>query len=97
MDTEEAYQECERITWTQARNFAYGIRLLPPPKRRALAAVYAFAVLYLPYSLIGPFAGVFLDRWSRQQILVWSAPIRGALVVVTAGLMVADIRSVPPM
>jgi len=43
VDTEEAYQECERITWSQARNFAYGIRLLPPPKRRALAAVYAFA------------------------------------------------------
>ena len=43
MDTAEAYLECERITWSQARNFAYGIRLLPPPKRRALAAVYAFA------------------------------------------------------
>jgi squalene synthase HpnD len=39
----EAYAECERITWSQARNFAYGIRLLPPPKRRALAVVYAFA------------------------------------------------------
>ena len=43
MDADEAYAECERITWSQARNFAYGIRLLPPPKRRALAAVYAFA------------------------------------------------------
>jgi 15-cis-phytoene synthase len=43
VDAEEAYQECERITWSQARNFAYGIRLLPPPKRRALAAVYALA------------------------------------------------------
>jgi 15-cis-phytoene synthase len=43
MDAEEAYAECERITWEQARNFAYGIRLLPPPKRRALAAVYAYA------------------------------------------------------
>ena len=43
MDANEAYAECERITWTQARNFAYGIRLLQPPKRRALAAVYAFA------------------------------------------------------
>ena len=31
------------ITWTQARNFSYGIRLLPPVKRQALAAVYAFA------------------------------------------------------
>jgi 15-cis-phytoene synthase len=43
MDLEAAYQECERITWSQARNFAYGIRLLPQDKRRALAAVYAFA------------------------------------------------------
>jgi 15-cis-phytoene synthase len=39
----DAYAECERITWTQARNFAYGIRLLPPAKRRALAVIYAFA------------------------------------------------------
>jgi 15-cis-phytoene synthase len=43
MDTEEAYAQCEQITWAQARNFAYGIRLLPREKRRALAAVYAFA------------------------------------------------------
>ena len=43
MNTEEAYQQCEQITWEQARNFAYGIRLLPRDKRRALAAVYAFA------------------------------------------------------
>jgi 15-cis-phytoene synthase len=43
MEPEEAYAECERITWEQARNFAYGIRLLPPPKRHALAAVYAYA------------------------------------------------------
>ena len=39
----EAYRECEQITWAQARNFAYGIRLLPAAKRCALAAVYAFA------------------------------------------------------
>ncbi len=43
MNAEQAYAECEQITWSQARNFAYGIRLLQPPKRRALAAVYAFA------------------------------------------------------
>jgi phytoene synthase len=43
MNTDEAYQQCEQITYEQARNFAYGIRLLPPPKRRSLAAVYAFA------------------------------------------------------
>ncbi|MBK1782789.1 presqualene diphosphate synthase HpnD [Prauserella cavernicola] len=39
----EAYAECERITRRQARNFSYGIRLLPPPRRRGLSAVYAFA------------------------------------------------------
>jgi 15-cis-phytoene synthase len=39
----EAYRECERITWSQARNFAYGIRLLPPDKRQGLAVIYAFA------------------------------------------------------
>ena len=43
MELTEAYRECERITWTQARNFAYGIRLLPAGKRRGLAVIYAFA------------------------------------------------------
>jgi 15-cis-phytoene synthase len=38
-----AYTECERITREQARNFSWGIRLLPPPKRTALSAVYAMA------------------------------------------------------
>ena len=43
MDVAAAYRHCEEVTWSQARNFSYGIRLLPPDKRRALAAVYAFA------------------------------------------------------
>ncbi|MEU7912799.1 phytoene/squalene synthase family protein [Microbispora bryophytorum] len=38
-----AYRYCERVVRTRARNFAYGIRLLAPPKRRALSALYAFA------------------------------------------------------
>jgi len=48
------------------------------------AAAVAFAVLYLPYSLIGPFAGVFIDRWSRRQILVWSEFGRTGFVVLAA-------------
>lgn len=60
-----------------------------------LAGAAAFAVLYLPYSLVGPFAGVLIDRWSRRQILVWSAPARGVLVLVTAALMAASIRGFP--
>ncbi len=43
MDVAAAYWHCEEITRSQARNFSYGIRLLPPAKRRALSAVYAFA------------------------------------------------------
>ncbi len=43
LTAEAAYRRCEEITWAEARNFAYGIRLLPPPKRRAMAALYAMA------------------------------------------------------
>ena len=43
MDVTEAYRYCEQVTSTEARNFSYGIKLLPPAKRRALSAVYAFA------------------------------------------------------
>jgi phytoene synthase len=43
MDVAEAYRTCEQITRDEARNFFYGIRLLPPAKRRAMCAVYAFA------------------------------------------------------
>ena len=51
------------------------------------AGAAAFAVLYLPYSLIGPFAGVFIDRWARRQILVWSALLRSVFVALTAAFM----------
>jgi phytoene synthase len=40
---EDAYAVCATVTRTQARNFYYGIRLLPPPKRTALCALYALA------------------------------------------------------
>ncbi|MGA4876394.1 presqualene diphosphate synthase HpnD [Streptomyces lydicamycinicus] len=38
-----AYRYCEAITGQQARNFAYGIRLLPADKRQAMSALYAFS------------------------------------------------------
>jgi phytoene synthase len=43
VSVEAAYAEVERITRREARNFAYGIMVLPKPKRQAIAAVYAFA------------------------------------------------------
>jgi len=59
------------------------------------AGAAAFAVLYLPYSLIGPFAGVFIDRWSRRQILVYSAVVRSLFVVLTAALVAGGKLGVP--
>jgi MFS family permease len=59
------------------------------------AAAVAFAVLYLPYSLVGPFAGVFIDRWSRRQILVWSALARFAFVLVAAAFVATGTFGLP--
>ena len=41
-DVDLAYEHCRQITRTQARNFYYGFLTLPPAKRRAIYAVYAF-------------------------------------------------------
>jgi phytoene synthase len=38
-----AYATCEQITRAEARNFSYGIRLLPRTQRQAMSAVYATA------------------------------------------------------
>src|SRR5439155_1259183 len=43
MTAAQAYAEVERLTRRRARNFAYGIMVLPREKRRAIAAIYAFA------------------------------------------------------
>lgn len=43
MNLDTAYRRCEEITATEARNFSYGIKLLPGPKRRAMSALYALA------------------------------------------------------
>jgi phytoene synthase len=43
VNLDDAYRRCEQITAAEARNFSYGIRLLPPPKRRAMSALYAMA------------------------------------------------------
>jgi phytoene synthase len=40
---DQAYAEVERVTRARAKNFAYGIMVLPREKRRAIAAIYAFA------------------------------------------------------
>jgi 15-cis-phytoene synthase len=43
VNLDQAYARCEEITTAEARNFSYGIKLLPSPKRRAMSALYAMA------------------------------------------------------
>ncbi|XVQ10980.1 MFS transporter [Spirillospora sp. CA-255316] len=59
------------------------------PERQTSAgkAAAAFAVTLLPYSALGPFAGVLIDRWQRRQILVWTPVLRAVLVAVVAALV----------
>lgn len=47
----------------------------------------AFTILLLPYSLIGPFAGILLDRWRRRNVLVRANLLRALAVVVVAWLV----------
>jgi MFS family permease len=59
----------------------------PNDATSAAQAATAFAVLLLPFSIVGPVAGVFLDRWRRQRVLRNANALRGVLVGVTAGLL----------
>jgi MFS family permease len=54
----------------------------------------AFAMLLLPYSLVGPFAGVWLDRWSRRQVLLVANLVRAVLVAVLAALVLGGVTGV---
>ncbi len=59
-----------------------GAVLFNPDHETSAAQVAAgFAVILLPYSFIGPFAGVLIDRWSRQRVLAFANLLRGVGVV----------------
>jgi hypothetical protein len=64
------------------------------PQRAAdpVAVAAGFAVLLLPYSLVGPFAGVWLDRWSRRQVLLLANVVRAGLVAVVAALVLGGVQ-----
>ncbi|MGW7681315.1 MFS transporter [Kribbella sp. NPDC054772] len=67
------------------------------PERAPDAAAIAglFAVSLLPYSILGPFTGVLLDRWSRRQILFAANLTRAALVIGVGALVAVDNAGVP--
>jgi MFS family permease len=63
------------------------------PDAHAIAAL--FAVTLLPYSVLGPFTGVLLDRWSRRQILYAANLVRAALVLAVAVVVASGNVGVP--
>ncbi len=62
------------------------------PEKQSTALGFAIATLLvsLPFSAVGPFTGVFIDRWSRRKILVVAPWIRAAVV----GLALLNPRTV---
>lgn len=71
--------------------------LLFNPDRAAdpMAIARAFAVLFLPYSLLGPFAGALVDRWDRRLVLVGANIGRIALIAVVGTILAAGTGDLP--
>jgi hypothetical protein len=59
----------------------------PERAANAVAVAVGFAILLVPYSTLGPFVGVVLDRWSRRQVLFVANGIRAALVLPSTWLL----------
>ena len=84
MTSEEAYADVLRITHETARNFAWGIRVLPPPKRRAVAALYAFARVVDDLADREQPAREELERWA-DAVEALPAPADDRSIVVALG------------
>jgi hypothetical protein len=70
-----------------------GSVLFNPDRNAApMAIATGFAILLLPYSILGPFVGVFLDRWRRRQVIYRANLIRAVLVIPTALMIRSDIQ-----
>lgn len=61
------------------------------PERQpdAVKVAIAFAILLLPYSIVGPFAGVFLDRWRRRDVLVRANALKAVFTLPIIALVLA--------
>jgi len=68
--------------------------LLFNPERAAgpWAIAGAFAVLFLPYSLLGPFAGALLDRWDRRAVLIAANAARLVFILGVGALLAFGAR-----
>ena len=70
---------------------ALGGAVLFNPEREAdpLAVAAGLAVVLLPYSVLGPFAGALLDRWDRRRVLLVANLVRAVLTLVVALIVYA--------
>ena len=65
--------------------------LFSPERQTSASSVAAsFAILLLPYSFIGPFAGILLDRWRRRNVLVRANFLRAVSVAPLMWLVYGD-------
>jgi MFS family permease len=67
----------------------------PESASTATGVASAFAVLLLPFTIVGPWAGVLLDRWRRRQVLVFGNLLRVVITLVIALLLLT--RGVEPV
>lgn len=74
---------------------AGGILFNPNRQTDPVEVAAGFAVLLLPYSVLGPYVGVFLDRWRRRNVLVHANLVRGGLALAGAGLLAAGRAGAP--
>lgn len=71
--------------------------LLFNPDRAAdpMAIARAFTVLFLPYSLLGPFAGALMDRWDRRLVLVGASAGRLILIAAIGTILAVRAGDIP--
>lgn len=76
---------------------ALGGAVLFNPEREAdpLAVAAGLAVILLPYSVVGPFAGALLDRWDRRRVLLVANLLRAVLTLVVAVVVAAGVTGWP--
>jgi MFS family permease len=92
--TDRKFSRLLRVRWTGQMTdgifqsaLASFILFSPERQANALGAALAFAVVLLPYSVIGPFVGTILDRVSRQRAIAFSNLSRAVTLSIIALLL----------
>jgi MFS family permease len=62
----------------------------PESAGTATGVAAAFAALLLPFTVVGPWAGVLLDRWRRRQVLLWGNLLRVAITLALSALLLTQ-------